>query len=67
MEEVLKTAWEKIRLESAWRMLQEDKVMRDIIIARIRRVEEDKARDILKELEEMENIRVRKSLKDLEA
>jgi hypothetical protein len=68
MEGVLKTAWVKIRLESAWKMLQEDKVMQDIILARIRGVEEGKVRDKLMELEEIDKISVKKTiiLKELE-
>jgi hypothetical protein len=49
-------------------MLQEDKVMQDIILARIREVEEGKARNKLVELEEMDRISMEKAihLKELE-
>ena len=53
MEEVVTTAWEEIRLESAWRMMQEDKAMQDIILARIRVVEEGRARTKMKEFEDI--------------
>ena len=45
LEGVLETAWETIRLESTWRMLQEDRAMQDIILTRIKNMKDAKARD----------------------
>ena len=55
MEEVISTAWDKIKLESAWRMLKEDRMMQEIILIRLRVMEEDKAKTKLLELEEKES------------
>ena len=43
------TAWEEIRLESAWEMLQGDKAMMDIIMTRIMVLEDNRAKSRLEE------------------
>ena len=60
LDGVLETAWESIRLESTWRMLQEDRAMQDIILARIKDMEEAKARDELIKLEVVDMVNIEK-------
>ena len=55
MEEVLSTAWDKIKLESAWSMLKGDRIMQEIILIRLRVMEEDKAKTKLLELKDMKD------------
>jgi hypothetical protein len=53
METILDSAWDRLELESAWRILKEDQSMQNIILSRIRISEESKANAKILEVEQL--------------
>ena len=56
MEELAVESARKAVLESTWKMLREDPTMKDIILIRLRMLEEDRARSLYDKLVMKENV-----------